>query len=143
MFHLMLVNSCRMEIILFKLRLVIFSRFVKITCLTYFYSMQMIKCPIGTYSLGGFVTNCTKCPAGYSCPEPTSTPSKCTGGKFISIKDYSYFKVSYLLAISLRTPHIDICHVSLLPYCFFQSQQGKKMHSILFLPLCFVIAGCT
>ena len=43
--------------------------------------MQMIQCNIGTYSLGGLVTNCTVCPAGYSCPQPSSAPFKCSGGR--------------------------------------------------------------
>ena len=44
------------------------------------FSNPPIPCPTGMFSLGGRFENCTACPAGSACPDPTGKPEPCTGG---------------------------------------------------------------
>ena len=77
--------------------------------------MQMIQCQIGTYSLGGLVTNCTVCPAGYSCPQPSSAPIKCSGGMN---EECQFNEIAQILSIIMQIIKFMV-FLSLLSMCAF------------------------
>ena len=69
------------------------------------------------FSLGGRFENCTECPAGSACPDPSGRPKACTGGNKLCLitKNYIAHKSLFSWRVSvLGTAAFIISTLSLI-----------------------------